>query len=155
MGFTVIPPSTSSPVSGISLPDLVSICVVADGNAGTDIYLNGGGILNATVTGAVDLKTLFTSNGLLFDSAQLLRAFRPIYTANPSNDDAERQFLKLLDLNITPLEGSNVIFGINYLVGLPNGPVNVPYLRLINPGSGGEGGGTWRVDLRLRHTITD
>ena len=161
MGFTVVSPASGGvrvgvPVDGISLPDLISIAVVADGNAGTDIYLNGAGVLNATVAGAVDLRTLFTSAGLLFESTQLLRAFRPIYNPqSPTNIDAELQFLSHLDVNITPLTGSNVIFGITYLVGLPNGPANVPYLHLVNPGSGGEGAGTWRVDLRLRHTVTD
>lgn len=147
MSFVTIPVGSGPPVDGVSLPNSVSFGLSDDG-AGGSVFLNGLGVLNATVTGAVDLKTYFGSPK--FRSIPLLRAFRAM-TA-PSAANAEAQFLNNLAISIYPLTtGLAAMPAINYLAGLPNGPANVPYLSIVGPAVAGN----WRIEIRLRHSITN
>lgn len=151
MSFTMIAPGSSPPVDVFSLPNAVSFCVT-DSGAGGQINLNGLGIGSGTVAGAVDLKSFFaTGTPVLFRSIPLLRAFRAVNPATTAV--AEAQLVNNLHITIYP-NGSNGLAAmpaVNYLVGLPSGPANVPYLVLNGPSVAG----TWRVDIELRHSLTN
>jgi hypothetical protein len=108
----------------------------------------------------VDLKTFFvTTSHALFQSVVLGRAFRLIYQAASGatlSALVQQQLVKNLDVTILPLGVEDDLPGIGYTgssVGAPAG-TEVPYLQLSTSGSEG-GSRFWRVDLRLRHSITN
>lgn len=148
MGFTVVPIGNSTPVDAFSLPNMCSF-VVDDTGAGGQVNINGLGVTSALVSGAIDLKTYF---GAAFRSLGLLNAFRAI-TPGGGNQAAELALVPRLEVVIYPVGavGLAAMPAVNYLGGLPSGPDNVPYLTLNGPGVSG----TWRVELKLRHSITD
>lgn len=148
MSFAMIPPGGGSPVDAYSRPDFVSFCLVDNGSGG-DVYLNGCGITNGVVTGAIDLATFFGSP--LFRSEVLVQgAFKAIF---PSATSAltEAQLVQNLDINIVCLTASHALPAIAYLSGVGPSPQVVPYLHLIGPAVAG----SWRMDIRLRHTLGD
>lgn len=152
MGFTVVPVTSIFPTTGFSLPDLVSLCVDDDGAGGT-ILLNGGGF-NGSPSGAVDLPTLFTGAGVLFNSIPLMRAFRKLSpTANLTA--AMTQLVKNLDVNINPVgPTANEVPSVQ--VSWTNSGTNFPFLQLDRPLQIDPGPHVvWRVDLRLRHSIAE
>lgn len=159
MALVVIPPNINSAayIAGESLPDLAAFAISDDGSGG-EIFLNGQGVVAPTVTGAYDLKTIYTSAGVLFRSIPLLRAFRLLYNT-PNDVAAEIQFHNFLDLDMFPVAGSNgAICGlptITCTAGTPSGPLNVPYLHILRPSDESAVAGTWRLELRLRHSITN
>lgn len=135
-------------------PEMVSFCVVSD--TGGQLAINMEGINDPTVSHAVDLATFFGIPAV--DVVPLSRAFRSIYPPDSGAGLQARgvqQIVKNLDINIVPISGTsgNIILGVNYNVVVTAG-VQVPYLLLTQ--AGGEGAaGIWRVDLRLRHSITN
>lgn len=147
MSFVIVPLGSSTPVDAFSLPNSCSI-VVDDSGSGGQVLINGLGIVNPTVSGAVDLKTFF---GTAFRSIPLLRAFRALI-AGGGNQQAENALVPLLDISMYPVgaTGLAAMPAINYLGGLVSNP-NVPFLAINGPAVSG----TWRVDLKLRHSITD
>lgn len=148
MSFVIIPIGGSTPNDAFSLPNSCSV-VVSDSGSGGQVLINGLGISTGVVTGAVDLKTYF---GSAFRSIPLLRAFRAIAPGG-GNQAAENALVPLLDITVYPVgaTGLAAMPAINYLGGLPNGPNNVPYLAINGPAVAGQ----WRVDLKLRHSLTD
>ena len=150
MSFTMIAPGASSPVDVFSLPNAVSFCV-SDSGSGGQINLNGQGIGSGTVSGAVDLKSFFaTGTPVLFRSIPLLRAFRLLVSG--TNLAAETQFVSNLHITIYPVGSTGVAAmpSVNYNGTLPNA-TNVPFVQLNGPAVSG----TWRVDIELRHSITN
>ena len=148
MSFVVVPIGSSSPVDAFSLPNVVSL-VVSDSGSGGQVNINGLGVVDPTVAGAVDLKTYF---GRAFRSLGVLNALRAIAPGG-GNQAAEQALVPRLEVNIYPV-GSPGVAGmpaVNYLGGTPSGPNNVPYLSLNGPAVAG----TWRVEIKLRHSITD
>jgi hypothetical protein len=147
----------SSYIHGVSLPEMIGFAISDDGGGG-DIYLNGQGVVNPTVVGAADAKTIFTSAGLLFRSIPLLRAFRLLYRT-PNDAAAEEQFQNNLDISIYPIGGTDGATAgfpvVQANSSLPGAAVNIPYLHFQRPGGEGGVAGLWRVELRLRHTITN
>lgn len=148
----VIEPLVAVPDTPVSLPNYCSF-VASDDGSGGQVLINGQGVVNAVVTGAVDLKTFFTGLGLPFRSYALLRAFRAIYTGSALQQAACDQFLANLEVVITPIGGSGIAAmpSLTYIVGAGSGPANAPYLVLVGPSVSGR----WRIDLRLRHSTTN
>lgn len=150
MSFTMIAPGSSPPVDVFSLPNAVSFCVTDSGSGG-QINLNAQGIGSGVVAGAVDLKSFFaTGTPVLFRSIPLLRAFRLLTVG--TNLAAETQLVNNLHITIYPNGGSGLAAmpSVNYSGTLPNAS-NVPFLQLNGPAVSG----TWRVDIELRHSITN
>lgn len=153
MAFTLIPTNSGYPTTGYSLPNMVSFCVEDDG-AGGEILINGQGINDPTVADAVDLKTMFTGVSKNFNSIPLLRAFRII----PSTllQDGLDQNIKNLEISFYQVgqaaTGSTGLLFIP-IVGAVGGPDNVPYLVINAPGA--DSATQWRIELKLRHSITD
>lgn len=153
--FPVIP-TTAYPQTGYNLPDLISICVQdADGTGGT-LYLNGVGVVNGV--DIFDLKTLFTNVSLPFSSYPLLRAFRSVPAAT-GNASALAQFSKNLEINYYPIVGvADPAFALRFqpIAGIGGGPATAPYLQIVVPAGGEEyAGDVWRLNLKLRHSITN
>ena len=151
MGVGIVPfSSPSNQVNSYTLPNAVSLAFFDDGGGG-QIYLNGLGILNADLAGAVDLKTLFqTTNGVVFRSYPLLNAFRRL-TTNTSVA-AMNQLVQGLRVAVFPMAvgGSSVLPQLSYLAAI-GGIDNVPFLSIAGPAVAG----TWRVDISLRHSMTN
>ena len=155
MSLLMIAAGTAPITDPVYQPEMVSFCVVSD-DAGGQLKINMEGINDPTVTHAVDLATFFGVSAV--DVAPLSRAFRSIYP--PASGAtllalAVQQIVKNLDVNIVPISGAagNIILGVDY-DAVVTGSAQVPYLVLTS--ASGEGGvGTWRVDLRLRHSITN
>lgn len=164
MSLIVIPPNSGYPVNGFSLPDMISFCVDDDGTGG-QINLNGLGIVSPTVTGAVDIKRMFTDVGLLFNSYPLLNAFRKLSPPTGGSPAALAQLVKQVEVNIVrqSLNGSTVypdqpaVFPV--AIGSPDAAIGVPFLAIVrelsNAGEGPGSPGIWRVALKLRHTTTN
>jgi hypothetical protein len=151
MAVQIVPFSTpGDQVVSYTLPNAVSLAFSDDGGGGT-LYLNGLGILNGDLSGAVDLKTLFqTTNGVIFRSYPLLSAFRRL-SVN-SNQGAMNQLVPRLHISIYPLPtgGSATLPKIGYLANI--GGINfVPFLEIVGPAAAGD----WRLDISLRHSITN
>jgi hypothetical protein len=158
MGFTVVPLTNFGAGfgGGYCAPDLVSLGLDDTGTGGT-INVNGLGVVDPTVAGAVDLKTLFTSAGLLFNAYPFLRAFRALAPV-ASDVTAGAQFAQWLDIkffinSLGPIDCGLPI--VNVKAGLASGPANVPYLQLIRPTDESATAGNWRMDLRLRHSTAN
>ena len=149
MSFIMVP-SAGSPAGAISLPNYCSFVVQDDGSGG-NVYLNGLGVGTAQVTSAVDLKTFITGLGLTWRSDALLRAFRAV--ASLSTIDSMNQFLTYLDISYFFLNGVGTTqdLGFTPLLGLSGGGASTPYMNIAGPGAAG----LWRVDLKLRHSITN
>lgn len=149
MSLTAVPTigPLSGPTAAISLPNMVSFCV-QDSGAGGQIFVNGLGVVNALVAGAVDLKTFF---GTAFNSGALLAAFKTL-TGNLVGAPAG-QLVPGLEITIVPHgnPGLAAMPAVTYLVGIGAGPVQAPYVAIAGPGVAG----TWRVNIRLRHSITN
>ena len=156
MSLVPVVVTTGYPVTGFSLPDLISLCVRdADGTGGT-LYLNGVGVVNGV--DIFDLKTLFTAAGLPFNSIPLLRAFRSVPAAT-GNASALAQFSKNLEINYYPTVGvADPAFALRFqpIAGIGGGPATAPYLQIVAPsGGGGYAGDIWRLNIKLRHTVTN
>jgi hypothetical protein len=158
MSLVVVPTSTGYPTGGYSLPERVSFAISdTDGTGGT-IYINGQGVKNGDVAGAYDLKDIFVSAGLLFSSTPLLGPFR-LLKPGSSLLDVQNQLLKGLSFSFYGVTANapaplNLRFGtLNAIGGQPD---SIPFLEIIAP-NGGEGytGDTWRIDINLRHSITN
>lgn len=150
MSFTMISAlvGSNSPVDAFSYPNRVSFCVGDSGSGGT-LNVNGLGVNDPIVGGAMDLATFFTP--AYFRSIPLLAAFRAIPVANANV--AEVQLVQELEVTIVAVSGTVTKNpAINYLgLGPGSGPtVNTPFLQIIGPAVTG----SWRVDLRLRHSLT-
>lgn len=149
MSFIIVP-TTSYPDTPLSLPNLCSFCVQDDGSGGA-ITINGLGVTSSQVAGTSDLKTFITGLGLTWRSNPLLRAFRACPAGTTTA--AMAQFLNNLDINSYFVAGNGVAgaLGFNYLINLGSGGASTPYLEVAGPGVAG----IWRVDLKLRHSITN
>lgn len=152
MAFTVIPVSTGYPVGGFSFPNRVSFGVSDDGGGG-QVYINGLGVTASStlpVAGATDLKTLFAAGSVSFQSIPLMRAFR-LLTAS-TNTAAYQQFNTYLEVLINGCNSSGYA-GVPAIVPLAGlgGNTSVPFLAIGGPSVAG----LWRVDLKLRHSITN
>ena len=144
MGFTALALfGGAAPLDAFSTPNRVSI-VVADTGAGGQILLNGLGVVDPTVSGALDLQKFF---GASFNSPILLRAFRALLTAD--NNVAEAQLVKLLAVTMTNIVGSPTKQPALDYLGLSVGGINVPFLIINGPAVSGE----WRLDIQLRHSL--
>lgn len=149
MSFIAVPTigPAGGPTAAISLPNMVSFCVQDNGGGG-QIFLNGLGVLNALVAGAVDLKTFF---GTFFNSLSLLSAFKTLTGALVSQPAG--QMVPALEISIVPHgnPGLAAMPAVTYLVGIGAGPAQAPYVAIAGPAVAG----TWRVNIRLRHSITN
>lgn len=145
-----------------SLPDYVSFAIQDDGSGGS-LWINGLGVNGGPIRGGdtvTDLKTFFVGNSALFRAVPLLLAFRRLHgKVSYTNDDAQAQFLAFLNVVITPLVStpqSNEVPALWYGVNQSsNGAGDVPYFGIQGIGDGETGAGIWRVDMRLRHSITN
>jgi len=156
----------------VSKPDLFSFCVQDTGGGGANptLYINMAGVNDPTVATAVDLKTFYNAGypsliGFgppvpVFQSIPLSRGFavQP-FAASGTGQGREAQgtlaIVPKLLVTAVPLGVSQGLLGITYdvtSIGAPAGQC-VPYLVLI--GIGGEGTGFWRVDITLRHSVTN
>jgi hypothetical protein len=175
MAFNPVYPgvgATNYEATIVSKPDLFSFCVRDTGGGGANptLYINMAGVNDPTVATAVDLQTFYAggypnSTGFgppvpIFQSIPLARAFGllPFAAAagqpGRTGQGGEALVPKIL-VTAVPLGTSQSLLGIDYdvtSVGAPAG-MCVPYLVLI--GQGGEGSGYWRVDITLRHSITN
>lgn len=149
MSFIAVPTlgPAAGPTAAISLPNMVSFCV-QDSGAGGQLYLNGLGVLNAVVAGAVDLKTFF---GTFFNSTALLSAFKTLTGALISQPAG--QLVPALEITVVPVGsvGLAAMPAVSYVSGIGSGPSQAPYVAIAGPGVAG----TWRVNIRLRHSITN
>lgn len=146
MAFSLVSAGIGSPVDPFSLPYSVSIACEDDG-AGGDIFINGLGFNNPSPAGAVDLKTFFGATA--FKSYPLLRAFRKILTATATA--AQNQLVPALDIGIYPLvAGLTAIPGVDFTF-TQSGSTIAPLVKLVGPSVAG----FWRVEIRLRHSITN
>ncbi len=156
----------------VSKPDLFSFCVQDTGGGGANptLYINMSGVNDPTVSTAVDLQTFYKGGfpGSIgfnppvpnFQSVSLARAFGLLpFAAAGSAQGRQAQgaaaLVPKLLVTAVPLQGGNELLGIDYDVtaaGAPSG-MCVPYLVLV--GFGGEGSGIWRVDITMRHSITN
>lgn len=146
MGVGIVPwtPGSSVPTSSFSYPNRASLVFFDDGGGGS-LLING---LGVTGVGFSDLRTIFTSNGALFNSIPLLSAFRRL-TAN-TDYAAQAQLISRLDVAIETINNSVLAPAINYLGGT-GGNDFVPFLAIDGPAAVG----TWRIELKLRHSITN
>lgn len=145
MSFTVNAVSSGSQVGGLSLPNYLTF-VVSDSGAGGFVLINGVGVTSGALANAVDLATLF--GAAAFHSSPLLKAFR----AGPTTDTAAmNQFLANLDINIVPVAVTGIAFmpGVLYLATVS--AVAGPFVKITGPGAPGD----WRINMRLRHSITN
>jgi len=147
MSFVIAPPDSGYADGGISLPNYCSF-VIADSGAGGQVFVNGLGVTSGSVADAVDLQTLF---GTAFKSFSLLRVFHAVDSL--SLDDVLVQFLTYLDINCYTWGGNPVTKMPSFIptIGISGGPANAPYLVIQGP----QVAGTWRIDLKLRHSITN
>lgn len=145
MSFTLVAAGTGSPVDPFSLPYTVSLGCQDDGGGG-NILLNGLGFNAPALANAVDLKTFF---GTSFRSVPLLNAFRKIATASATA--AEQQLVPALDIGIYALvAGATSMPGVDFTF-TSSGSTNAPIVKLVGPAVAG----FWRVDIRLRHSLTN
>lgn len=155
MSLSVISTGAGYPVGGYSLPDMVSFCVNDGDGTGGSVYINGLGILTGDFSGAYDLKTLFTSANKLFTSIPLLRAFRQIFSG--TNQATQNQLVQNSEISSYPVNANFPAFPLRFaqLYQSING-IGVPFWQIIAP-DGGEGytGDTWRVEIKLRHSLTN
>lgn len=146
MAVGIVPVNSSAPVFGRSYPNRVSLAFFDDGGGG-NLFLNGGGISGV---GVYDLKTLFTSVGMLFNSYPLLRAFRQI--PNGTNDENCDRILSEIEIVTNQISTATPLANMAVTYNAPT-PLNLtwPAIALVGPGIARQ----WRVDIRLRHSITD
>lgn len=150
MAFIIVPFGAGVPVDAFSFPNAVSLAVSDDGGGG-QIYINGLGVTNSILAGATDLQTYFGSS---FRSIPLLKAFRKLVGVNGNqNQLAEQQFCTNLKISIVPVNGAGVVALPNlvYLGGIGGAPVTTPLLSFQGPAVSGN----WRIEIGLRHSITD
>lgn len=160
MSFVIVPTSPGTitapagyPTANYCLSNGVSL-VMSDDGGGGQVFLNGQGVLNALVAGAVDLKTFFvTTLGIPFTANALLRAFRLLAPAGAvSLSGAMSQFIRNLDISMTTVTTAVSTYpAVDYLNAVGAAPTNVPFLKFQGPGISG----IWRVDIKLRHSITN
>lgn len=148
MGVGIVPFSNlSAPAGSISYPNRVSLCFFDDGGGG-QILLNGLGVDSGMVASALDLKSIFTSNSQPFVSYPLLSAFRRL--SADTSLAAMLQLVKEVEISIVALSTAVTIEpSITYLSNLA--VANVPFLQIAGPTVAG----TWRIELKLRHSITN
>lgn len=156
MAFVIVPNSdVTDPVGAFSRPNMVSFCVADSSGAGGSIYVNAAGVVNAVVTDAVDLKTFFvTTLGVPFNSIPLVAgAFKPVNT----NQKSIQQFVRKLEINFFGIASGGAGAPLNLrfgpLFGLGAGPSDAYYVQINAPTGGAIN--TWRVTLKLRHSITN
>ena len=146
MSFTLVSAGIGSPVDPFSLPNTVSIACQDDGSGGT-IFINGLGFNAPALANAVDLKTFF--GAAAFKSYPLLKAFRKILTATAAA--AQNQLVPALAISIYPLvAGLAAIPGVDFTFTQSSTTI-APLVGLIGPSVAG----FWRVEMRLRHSITN
>lgn len=150
MAFIIVPSASAAPIAAFSFPERVSL-VMSDDGGGGDIFLNGRGVLNAALTGAVDLKTFFvTTISALFRSGPLLSAFKQLVTQ--TDNAACAQLVRSLDITIVPVDaGGRANIPHTTYLGAVGGLEGVPFLKFSGPAVAG----SWRVDITLRHSITN
>jgi hypothetical protein len=158
MSLIILPTNGGYPTGGYSLPERVSFVVADTDGSGGSVYLNGRGVTTGTVAGAYDLRDIFISAGLLFNSIPLLNPFRSIPPV-AQLEDVQNQLLKGLEVTFYGITGGPAAplnLRIATISGLGGAPVDVPFLQII-AAAGGEGytGDAWRVDVRLRHSVTN
>jgi hypothetical protein len=157
MSLIIVPTSGGYPTGGYSLPERVSFVIAdSDGSGGT-IYINGLGVTTSDEPGVYDLKKIFTAVGMLFNSLPLAGAFKKVSAA--TLEAVQDQLLKGVSFSFYGFSASapaplNLRFGT--LNGVGSIPAYVPLLEIEAP-NGGEGytGDTWRVDINLRHSVTN
>lgn len=159
MALTILPLNfqSSAYFAGVSLPYMVGFAIDDDGSGGS-IFLNGQGFEDPTVTDAVDLVSMFTDAGLLFNSIPLLQAFRLLY-GTPNDAAAEAQFQRALHINMFPINnasnGTSGLPSIQAHASLLGAPTSVPFLLFTRPGGEGGVAGQWRIELTYKHSITN
>lgn len=153
MSLLLVPASVSPTSDPVLTPEYISVCVEDDGAGGT-LLLNMMGVNDPTVSGAKDLSTFF---GKLVTMFPVARAFRQLYipaSGEGLDSEAAIQIRNNLAVTIYPLDVQEVVLGVGYS-GAKVGNVQVPFLELVSSGVGEAGPLIWRVDLQLRHSITD
>lgn len=159
MALTILPLNfqSSAYFAGVSLPYMVGFAIDDDGDGG-DIFLNGQGFEDPTVSDAVDLKSMFTSAGLLFNSIPLLQAFRLLY-GTPNDAAAEFQFQHTLHINMFTINdragGTSGLPVIQAHASVLGAPTNVPFLLFSRPQGEAGVAGQWRIELTYKHSITN
>ncbi len=157
MSLDPINVASAYPHTGYSLPDMVSFCVQDADGAGGSLYLDGLGVVDGN--DIFDIKTLFTAAGVNFVSYPLLRAFRAVPAAT-GNASALAQLSKNLEINSYPIEpsaaGPAVSLRFAPITGI-GGTTGVPFLWIVaqvstDPDYAGD---IWRLELKLRHSITN
>lgn len=151
MSFILVPFGSGTPADAFSFPNAVSLCVSDDGGGG-QIYINGLGVTNSILAGATDLPTYFGSS---FRSIPLMKAFRMLtgVVGGNQNQRTEQQFCNNLKISMIPVNGTGVVAlpNIVYLGGVGGAPVTTPLLSFQGPAVSGQ----WRIEIVLRHSITN
>jgi hypothetical protein len=153
MSLLLIPASVGPATDPVLTPEYISVCAEDNGAGGT-LSLNMGGVNDPTVAGAKDLSTFFGKN---INELSISRAFRSIYSSAVGiglTSQAAVQIRNNLAVTIYPIGAANSILGVNY-DGLVVSGVRVPFLIFTGIGTGEGPTGIWRIDLQLRHSITD
>ena len=114
MAVGIVPVNGGAPTMGRSYPNRVSFAFFDDGGGG-NVVVNGGGINGV---GIVDLKTLFTSVGMLFNSIPLLRAFRQLTTPGSADENCAR-ILSELEIVVNTVSTPVLGMAISYNVPTP------------------------------------
>lgn len=140
--FVILPKATVLQ-GAYSSPNRVSF-VVSDDGAGGDIYLNGQGVNDPTVSGAVDIATFF---GVSYNSAALVS--KSFGLSAVDSEAAANLLWPLLDISVIGIDTPAVspLPGFQWVVA--GGAANVPLLHMIGPAVAG----VWRVNVQLRHSI--
>lgn len=149
MGVGIVPFAASpAQATSFSYPNRASLVFFDDGGGG-QILLNGLGISNAVVATALDLKTIFTSNNQPFVSYPLLSAFRRLTV--DTQVAAMQQLVKEIEISIITISTAVTIEpSIAYLANIPPAEF-VPFLNIAGPAVAG----TWRIEIKLRHSLTN
>lgn len=153
MSLLLVPSGVGPTTDPVLTPEYISVCVEADGDGG-QLYLNMMGVNDPTVTDAADLSTFF---GKLITMFPISRAFRQLYIPASGislTAMAGVQIRNNLAVTIYPLSVDAVVLGVGYSASKVSG-VQVPFLEFISNGVGEGDPQIWRVDLQLRHSITD
>ncbi len=154
MSLLLVPVNVGPTTDPLAEPEYISVAVQDDGDGG-QLRLNMMGVNDPTVSGAADLSTFFGTNINEFPIARAFRQlYQPIFSSGSESQQnlAAIQIRKFLSISIYPLLTLQSIVGVGYDAATVNS-AQVPFLELISAGI--EGGGLWRLDIQLRHTITN
>jgi len=143
-----IPNLVGYPTLGISLPEMLSFCISDDGTGGSLAISVG-----VASIGGIDLKEEFENAGLIWHSQPLEMPFRRSLLIPENNDQALKQIVSRVAVIVTPSAGT----GIYELPDVSYADASgTPVVTFTRP-NGGEAPptGIWRVEFRLRHSITN